>query len=147
MTSATQPKSLSAPSVTSGAAAALIEAVHASAAGIGFDVAVAVVDNGGHLKAFERNDSVPFLAAEVALDKAWTAASYRIPTHHWNAYVGNPQVAPLAHHPRLMAVGGGYPLIENGKVIGALGISGGTYDQDQQAAETALSSLGFDIPA
>lgn len=48
---------------------------------------------------------------------------------------------------RLMAVGGGYPLIENGQVIGALGISGGTYDQDQAAAETALSALGFDIPA
>lgn len=147
MTSTTQPKSRPAPSVTSTAAAALIEAVHTAADGVGFEVAVAVVDTGGHLKAFERADDAPFLAVEVAVDKAWTAASYRIPTHVWNSYVASPQVAPLAYHPRLTAVGGGYPLIEDGKVIGALGISGGTYEQDQQAAETALSSLGFDIPA
>ncbi|WSL88280.1 heme-binding protein [Streptomyces sp. NBC_01724] len=61
--------------------------------------------------------------------------------------LGNPQVAPRAQHPRLMAVDGGYPLIANGHVIGALGISGGTCDQDQAAAETALSAIGFDIPA
>ncbi|MFF2808106.1 heme-binding protein [Streptomyces sp. NPDC058000] len=147
MNTATQAKSLPAASITLSAATALIDAVRTAAEEIGFEVAVAVADAGGHLKAFERADDAPFLAAEVAVDKAWTAASYRIATHVWNSYVANPQVAPLMHHPRLMAVGGGYPVIEDGKVIGGLGISGGSYEQDQQAAETALSSLGFAIPA
>ncbi|GGU80204.1 hypothetical protein GCM10010211_52950 [Streptomyces albospinus] len=147
MNTATQAKSLPAPSITHSAATALIEAVRAAAEKIGFEVAVAVTDAGGHLKAFERADDAPFLAAEVAVDKAWTAASYRIATHVWNSHVANPQVAPLTHHPRLMAVGGGYPVIEDGKVIGGLGISGGSYEQDQQAAETALNSLGFPVPA
>ena len=133
--------------ITLGAANALIEAVRTAAEEIGFEVAAAVTDAGGHLKAFERTDDAPFLAAEVAVDKAWTAASYRIATHVWNSYVADPQVAPLAHHPRLMAVGGGYPVIENGRVIGGLGISGGSYEQDQRAAEAALNALGFEIPA
>jgi uncharacterized protein GlcG (DUF336 family) len=45
-----------------------------------------------------------------------------------------------------MAVGGGYPIIENGRCIGGLGISGGSYEQDQQAAEEALAALGFELP-
>lgn len=147
MNTAVQAKSVPALSISRSAASALIEAVRAAAEEIGFAAAVAVTDADGHLKAFERADDAPFLAAEVAVDKAWTAVSYRIATHVWNSYVANPQVAPLTHHPRLMAVGGGYPVIEDGMVIGGIGISGGSYEQDQQAAEAALSSLGFDTPA
>ena len=142
-----QTKSLPAPTVTSSAAAALIDAVLAAAAEIGFGVAVAVTDVGGHLKAFARTDETPFLAAEVAVDKAWTAVSYRVATHVWNDYVANPAIAPLAGHPRLMAVGGGFPITDGGVTIGGLGISGGTYEQDRQAAEAALSALGFDLLA
>ncbi|GAA1931595.1 GlcG/HbpS family heme-binding protein [Streptantibioticus ferralitis] len=147
MTNAPLTKSTSAASVTLEAANALIQAVQTAAAEIGFEASVAVTDGGGHLKAFQRTDSTPFLASEVALDKAWTAASFGYPTHVWNNYLADPNVAPLAHHPRLMAVGGGYPILEDGKLIGGLGISGGTYEQDQQAAEAALKVLGFELPA
>ncbi|MFI9722906.1 heme-binding protein [Streptomyces sp. NPDC052396] len=133
-------------SITRATAGALIAAVHAAAARIGFEAAVAVTDAGGHLKAFDRADDTPFLTAEVAVDKAWTAASFRTATHVWNEYLADRQVAPLGHHPRLLAVGGGYPITTGGRCIGGLGISGGTYEQDQQAAEAALSSLGFDLP-
>ncbi|MEU8707275.1 heme-binding protein [Streptomyces sp. NPDC048565] len=136
-----------ASSITQAAARALIAAVHAAAAEGGFEAAVAITDAGGHLKAFDRTDGAPFLTAEVAVDKAWTAASFRTPTHVWNDYLADHQVAPLAHHPRLVAVGGGYPITENGHCIGGLGVSGGTYEQDQQAAETALTALGLDLPA
>ncbi len=138
-------KSSPAFSITQAAADALIKAVHEVADRIGFAAAVAVTDAGGHLKAFERGDDCPFLTAEVAVDKAWTAASFRTSTHVWNDYVANPRVAPLAQHPRLTPVGGGYPVIDNGRCVGGLGISGGTYEQDQQAAEAALASLGFDL--
>ncbi|GAA0354448.1 heme-binding protein [Streptomyces blastmyceticus] len=146
MSTDTIPKSSPASSITQAAAGALIAAVRTAAARIGFMAAVAVTDRGGHLKAFDRADDAPFLTAEVALDKAWTAASFHTPTHAWNDYLTNPRIAPLAGHPRLMPVGGGYPIIENGRCVGGLGISGGTYEQDQQAAEEALTALGFELP-
>ncbi|MFB7219882.1 heme-binding protein [Streptomyces sp. NPDC056227] len=146
MSTDTLQKSAPASSVTQAAASALIAAVHAAAARIGFTAAVAVTDQGGHLKAFDRAEDAPFLTAEVAVDKAWTAASFRIPTHTWNDLLATPQIAPLGSHPRVMAVGGGYPIIENGRYIGGLGISGGDYAQDQQAAEEALAALGFELP-
>jgi len=139
MSTETQAKSLPTASISRAAAAALIDAVRTAAEEIGFAVATAVTDAGGHLTAFERSDDAPFLTAEVAVDKAWTAASFRIATHVWNDYVTDHRISPLAHHPRLMAVGGGYPIIEDGKVVGGLGISGGTFEQDQQAAEAALN--------
>ncbi|MER7468562.1 heme-binding protein [Streptomyces sp. NPDC097981] len=140
------PKSSPASSITQASAVALIAAVHSAAARIGFTAAVAVTDQGGHLKAFDRADDAPFLTAEVALDKAWTAAAFHTSTHAWNDYLANPKIAPLGGHPRLMAVGGGYPIIDNGRCVGGLGISGGSYEQDQQAAEEALTALGFELP-
>ncbi|MGW0771923.1 GlcG/HbpS family heme-binding protein [Streptomyces sp. NPDC002676] len=147
MSTDTPAKSSPASSITQTAAGALIAEVHAAAARIGFTAAVAVTDPGGHLKAFDRADDAPFLTTEVAVDKAWTAASFHTPTHAWNDYLANPRIAPLAGHPRLMAVGGGYPIIDNGQCVGGLGISGGSYEQDQQAAEEALTALGFEVPA
>ena len=70
------------------------------------------------------------------------------PTHVWNDYVSNdPKVTPLAYRPRMVAVGGGYPILENGKLIGGIGISGGNYQQDQDACVAALRKLGFELPA
>jgi hypothetical protein len=57
----------------------------------------------------------------------WTASSFGYATHVWNDYVtADPKVAPLAHRPRMVAVGGGYPILEDGKLIGGIGISGAT---------------------
>ncbi|MGW2254789.1 GlcG/HbpS family heme-binding protein [Kitasatospora sp. NPDC001660] len=147
MSTDTLQKSVPNATISQAGAGALIAAVRAAAARIGFTAAVAVTDQGGHLKAFDRADDAPFLTAEVALDKAWTAASFHTPTHAWNDYLADPRIAPLGGHPRLMAVGGGYPIIDNGRCVGGLGISGGSYEQDQQAAEEALTALGFELPA
>ncbi|BBB65761.1 CDP-alcohol phosphatidyltransferase [Undibacterium sp. YM2] len=140
-------KSFAAASITRDAANALITAAGAAARDIGIDVTIAVTDNAGHLKAFERADSAAFLTVDVAIDKAWTAASFGLPPHTWTAIIGNEVVAQLAHRPRLVAVGGGCPIIENGKVIGGIGISGGNALQDQQAAEITLAALGFEVKA
>ena len=140
-----QSKFYSTASITRAAAAALIEAACVSAADMGIEAAVAVTDSAGNLVAFERTDGAPFLTSEVAINKAWTAASYNQATHIWNAYLTNdPAAAPLANIPRLMPVGGGCPVRENGILIGAIGISGGNALQDQQIAEAALKSVGFD---
>lgn len=127
------------------AAAALIDAALVAASEIGIEAAVAVTDATGSLRAFERTDGAPFLTTDVAIDKAWTAASFGYPTHVWNQYLADPKIAPIATHPRLLAVGGGYPIMENGILIGGLGISGGNYQQDQDAAVAALRTLGFEV--
>ena len=142
----TMTKSIPAAFINREAAVALIEAALAAARQIGIEAAVAVTDATGNLRAFERTDGAPFLTAEVAIDKAWTASSFGFATHVWNDYVtSDPKVAPLAHRPRMVAVGGGYPIIENGKLIGGIGISGGNYQQDQDAAAAALRQLGFEV--
>ncbi|MFZ6680851.1 GlcG/HbpS family heme-binding protein [Undibacterium sp. Tian12W] len=140
-------RSFPAASITASAATALIAAASAAARDLGIAVTIAVNDNAGHLKAFERADSAALLTVDVAIDKAWTAASFGLPTHTWTAIISNDVVAQLAHRPRLVAVGGGCPIIDNGKVIGGIGISGGNALQDQQVAEIALRALGFEIKA
>ncbi|ELO0987935.1 heme-binding protein [Citrobacter freundii] len=125
------------------AAHALIEAALSASSAAGVEIAVAVVDAGGNLKAFSRSDSAPFLTVEASINKAWTAASFGLPTHVWNEYLADSKLAPLASLPRLLAVGGGCPIRIDGVLVGAIGVSGGSYDQDQAFAEAALASVGF----
>ncbi len=126
-----------------GAALELLAHARQACSQLGFAATIAITDAGGHLRAFERADSAPFLTADVAVDKAWTAASFGMSTQQWNQYMGEPTVAPLAQHPRLMAVGGGVPIVLEGKLAGGIGISGGTSAQDHEAAEAALRALGL----
>ena len=101
-------KSIATASINRETAVALIDAAIAAARTIGIPAAVAVVDATGNLRAFERTDDAPFLTVDVAIDKAWSSASFGYPTHVWNDYVSNdPKVAPLAYRPRMVAVGGG----------------------------------------
>lgn len=130
-------------SITRRAAADLIAAARVAGADLGFEPATAVVDTGGHLVAFERGDTTPFLAGTIAIDKAWTAVSYRVSTSYWNGYVQDPTVAALQNSPRVLPVGGGYALVHGGQVIGAIGISGGTLAQDEKAALAAVAQIGL----
>ena len=132
-------------SVTRAAANALIEAALQASRDIGFEASVAVTDATGNLRAFQRADGAPFFTAEVAVSKAWTAASCGIATHVWNDYIADPKLAPLANVRKLRAVGGGLPLFHEGKLIGGIGVSGGSHEQDRQAAGKALGRLGFDV--
>lgn len=125
------------------AAQALLSEARRACATRGFAATIAVTDAGGHLRAFERADSAPFLTVGVATDKAWTAVSFGMSTHRWNQYMAEPMVAPLAHHPRMTPVGGGVPIFHEGQLVGGIGISGGTSIQDHEAAEEALRNAGF----
>lgn len=80
----------------------------------------------------------------MTVNKAWTAASFGLSTQVWNQVVAQPATAPLAQHPRLMAVGGGVPIVLAGQVVGAIGISGGNAQQDHDAAVAALQVRGFE---
>jgi uncharacterized protein GlcG (DUF336 family) len=132
-------------SITRDSALSLAIAAREAATGIGLDLAIAVTDEGGHLIAFERADATPFLAAEVAVNKAWTAASFGLDTMIWNQVVAQPATAPLANHPRVMPVGGGVPIVVDGRVVGGIGISGGNAQQDHDVAVAALKAAGFEV--
>jgi uncharacterized protein GlcG (DUF336 family) len=91
---------------------------------------IAVVDTNGELVQFERMEGAQIASGTIAIGKARTAARYRRESRaFYNAYeTGHPYVATL--DPTLIASPGGFPPIEGGKVIGAVGCSGGTGDQD-----------------
>ena len=135
--------SLSRLSITQSASDRLIEAATAKANEIGLNVAIAIVDESGVLKAFRRMDGAPLLAVEIATNKAYTAVSFGIPTHGWFDFIkGDPPLLHgIVHTPRLVVFGGGYPLTEDGQVIGGIGVSGGHYEQDMVVAEAGLAAL------
>ncbi|BCW87568.1 hypothetical protein sos41_06980 [Alphaproteobacteria bacterium SO-S41] len=131
--------------ITADAADRLIAAAAKSATEIGVPMVIAITDESGTLKAFSRMDGAPLLSVELARDKAYTSAAFGIPTHAWFDFVkGDP---PLLHGivktPRLIVFGGGYPIKDGDAVVGAIGVSGGHYDQDMIVAKAALAALGL----
>jgi uncharacterized protein GlcG (DUF336 family) len=130
-------------SVSQAAADKLIEAATAKASAMGLSMVIAIVDQGGALKAFRRMDGAPLLSVEIAENKAYTAAAYKIPTHVWHDFIKNdpPLLHGIVHTPRLVTFGGGYPIQVGGAVVGGIGVSGGHYSQDQEVAEAALAAL------
>ncbi|MDN5748227.1 MAG: heme-binding protein [Pseudonocardia sp.] len=135
---------VSVPTVSTDAAHRMIAAAEAKATEIGVPMCIAVVDTGGNLKAFSRMDGGPLLSTQVAQDKAYTAVGFGMPTHGWFDFISGD--APLAAGAptgidRLVIFGGGYPIEADGAVVGAIGVSGGHYSQDQQVAEAGLAAL------
>lgn len=130
--------------VSIAAALSLIEAAHAAAEGIGAPVTVAVVDEGGLLKAFGRMDGVNSAATvDIAQMKAYSAASFRAPTHELAERNRDnpPRLASLPNVPRFTLLAGGYPIRDGDAVVGGIGVSGGTPEQDMEIAEAALAAL------
>ena len=131
-------------SITQTASDRLIEAAAAKADEIGVPMVIAIVDESGLLKAFRRMDGAPSLSIDIAINKAFTAVSFGIPTHGRFEFIKNdpPLLHSIVHTPRLVTFGGGYPIKEGDHMIGGSGVSGGHYEQDMAAAEAALAALG-----
>lgn len=99
----------------------------------GARVVIAVVDEGGNLLFLQRLDDTQVASVNVGIDKARTAAIYRRPSKVFEDQVKNGRVSALALH-GAVALQGGVPIIVNGKVIGAIGVSGETPAQDEDIA-------------
>jgi uncharacterized protein GlcG (DUF336 family) len=99
-----------------------------------WNVAVAVVDPHGSLVYFERMENTQYASIDIAIGKAKAAATYRRPTRAFADVInkGGPATATL---PGVFASPGGVPIMVDGKVIGAAGVSGVTGDQDEQCAK------------
>jgi uncharacterized protein GlcG (DUF336 family) len=105
---------------------------------------IAITDESGTLKAFERMDGAPQLSVEIAQNKAFTSSSFGLPTHVWYDFIKDdpPLLHGITHTPRLVIFGGGFPITEHGQVIGAIGVSGGHYTEDMEVAKAALAAIG-----
>jgi glc operon protein GlcG len=122
------------PAVTTAQAKKIAAGVIAECQKNSWNVAVAVVDNHGYLVYFERMENTQYASNDIAVGKARSAATYRRPTRVFADVInkGGPATATLGG---VYASPGGVPLMADGKVIGAVGVSGVTGDQDEQCAK------------
>jgi glc operon protein GlcG len=103
-------------------------------------MAVAVVDWAGHLVAFERVDSTQTASVTIAVEKARTAAAYRRPSKALEDVLAGGRNAILAL-PGALPIEGGVPIVREGRIIGAIGVSGGTAQQDGVIAAAGIAAL------
>jgi len=127
------------PDVTIAAAKKIAAATLAECAANKWNVAVAVVDNHGFLVYFERMANTQTASVDIAMGKARTAATYRRTTRVFMEAINKaPATATLGG---IYASPGGMPIAADGKVIGAVGVSGVTGDQDEQCAKAGLAAM------
>lgn len=122
-------------------AQALIQAAIAEANKRGWPENFAVVDPGGNLVAFARMDDAQLASIAISQHKARTAARYRRPTIAFENGVQKAGLTYLLTLDDVIASRGGIPLIEGGKIIGAIGCSGGTGPQDEVLCEAAIKAV------
>jgi len=111
---------------------------------IGVPVAFSAVDAGGNLQYFQRMPGTLLISTKVSQDKAYTAAALKCPTGDL-AEVTKPGESLWSLHNsgdgRIICFGGGYPIFADGELIGAIGVSGGTADEDMAVATYALEKM------
>jgi len=128
------------PPISMDRAQEVIQAGVAEAKKRGWDMNIAVVDPHGDLKAFGRMDNAQFASISIAQHKARVAARYRRPSRAFEDGVQKAGLNYLLTLDDVIASRGGIPLVDNGKIIGAVGCSGGTGSQDE-AVCTAAAAL------
>lgn len=128
--------------ITLPSARAVLSAAQSEAAKNNWNVAIAIVDCGGHLVAFERMDVTQYASAEVAIEKARTASGFRRPSKIFEDNVASGgegmRMLDLSH---AVAIEGGVPLVVEGRIVGAIGVSGVTSAQDGIIARAGAATL------
>ena len=119
----------------------ILAAARNEALGNQWAVTIAVVDDGGHPLALERLDGAAAISAYIATEKARTAALGRRESKGYEDMVNGGRHAFLAA-PLLTSLEGGVPIIVEGQVIGAVGVSGVKAEQDAQVAKAGAQCLG-----
>jgi uncharacterized protein GlcG (DUF336 family) len=125
-------------------AQSVVKAAVAKAQEIGQPMNIAVVDAGTNLTAFTRMDGAWLGSIDIAINKAFTAKAFDISTLELghNSQPGDQFFGiHVSNHTRVMIFAGGIPIKENGQVIGAVGVSGGSGAQDQTVAEAAVAAF------
>ena len=120
----------------------VMAAAEAEAKKNSWSVVIAIVDGGGHLVMLERLDNTQWGSVEIAQRKALTAAKFRRPTRFWEERIAKGGVDLKLLKINGFPMEGGLPIIQQGKVIGAIGVSGVTSTQDAQIGRAGIASLG-----
>jgi glc operon protein GlcG len=115
-------------------------AAEAEAVKNGWNVVIAIVDDGGNLLYLQRLDGTQASSAETATRKARTSALFKRPTKALEDAVAGGRVALLSL-PNVTPLEGGVPLVYKGEIIGAIGVSGATSQQDAQVAKVGADTL------
>jgi len=120
----------------------MVRAAHKQAAELDIAITAVVVDQAGRMIALGRMDKARPITVEIALNRAYTAATFQQPTKDLTAVAGQPwfQSLVVSSNGRIMPGGGALPIVEGGSVVGAIAVAGGTEEQDQHCAEVAFAS-------
>ena len=135
-------------SISSELAQKMVDEAVAKARELGVTENVAILDDGGNLKAFSRMDGAPILSIEMAQNKAYTALFGVSTQDFFNFIQGDPSLlAGIPTLARVAAWGGGFPIKVNGEVVGAIGLSGApTVQNDVDCARAALALVPAAVP-
>ncbi len=131
--------------LTAEGAWAILQAAWRKSQEIGVPVNISVVDSAGNELGFLRPDGAPLLSAGIARDKAYTVCAFNgLPTHEWwDLLRDEPALLQgIPHRDRLVIFGGGVPVLIDGVLVGAVGCSGGSAEQDRTVAEAGVSAVG-----
>jgi uncharacterized protein GlcG (DUF336 family) len=108
----------------------------------GWFMAIAVTDPNGHLVYFERMDNTQIGSVNIAIRKAQTAAQFKRPSKVFQDLIAKGDAFTyLLGLEGAMPVQGGLPIVMDGRIVGAIGVSGATGDQDTQCAQAGLEAL------
>jgi uncharacterized protein GlcG (DUF336 family) len=118
----------------------IVAAAEKEATKNGWAMFIAVVDDGGVLTTLERMDDAQIGSLDVSIGKAQTALKFKRPSKAFEELINGGRNSLLGL-PGLTPVEGGFPLMADGKVIGAIGVSGGSSQQDAQAAQAGVAAL------
>ncbi len=106
-------------------------------------IAAAVVDKGGNLVAFLRSEEGPYMSVNIAIDKAYTSASFGVPTSQWDELLASGSILreAIVSRDRFVAFSGGLPIVIDGACLGAIGVSGASEEQDEACAQVGLNVI------
>jgi glc operon protein GlcG len=130
------------PPISLDRALAIIRAAVAEAKNRNWKMNIAVVDSGGNLVAFQRMDDAMLASIQIAEHKARAAATFRRPTKVFEDGINLMHLNYLLAFDGIIASRGGIPLIEEGKIIGAVGCSGGADSQDEVVSKAGAAVIG-----
>lgn len=109
---------------------------------LGVKVNIAIVNDGGNLVGFIKMDGAKLIPGQIAQNKAYTAVGFEAPTNEWfDKIEKNPRLHGILYTERMQTLGGGLPIVYEGEVIGGIGVSGATAEQDTECAQAALEAL------
>jgi glc operon protein GlcG len=129
------------PPISLARAKAAIDAAVAAAKARNWKMNVAVADSGGNLVAFQRMDGAMLASIQIAEHKARAGATFRRPTKVFEDGVNLMHLNYLLAFDDVIASRGGIPLIENGAIIGAIGVSGGADSQDEIVSQAGAATI------